>query len=98
MFHLFKQTYLSNLNIGLINLFLKFTLCFVGGGGGHYSVNKLTVTSDKLFAHVVTWLQFIFYCHTKLTPCKNEKKHENIRRQLFILHFVFVFMLIDYLA
>lgn len=30
---IFKQTYLSNLNIGLINLFLKFNLCFVGGGG-----------------------------------------------------------------
>lgn len=63
------------------------------GVWGHYGVNKLTVTSDKLFAHVVTWLQFIYYCHTN-----NEKKHENIRRQLFILHFVFVFMLIDYLA
>lgn len=69
------------------------------GVGGHYGVNKLTVTSDKLFAHVVTWLQFIFYCHTKLTHEKTKKKnHENIRRQLFILHFVFVFMLIDYLA
>lgn len=68
-----NKTYLSNLNIGLINLFLKFNLCFVGVGG-HYGVNKLTVTSDKLFAHLVTWLQFIFYCHTKLTPCKNEKK------------------------